>query len=158
MILAHQGLRASVIGRGRRLTQIVAWPPTSCCADWLKCYHVTFVIVDWWTCRRSTVRHCSNARTFTWPYIIDARSREYASLQVSSSFILHYLNRHRHRSSVQVEIYAFRPTGCTTAAVIVILLRTIYNDYMIIMFSRLLSFEQHVLHGLPSSCRKRSWL
>jgi len=30
----------------------VVWPTTSCCADWSKRCHVTFVTTEWWTCWR----------------------------------------------------------------------------------------------------------
>ena len=34
---------------------IVAWPTASRFADWSKCCRVTFIIIEWCTCRRSTV-------------------------------------------------------------------------------------------------------
>jgi len=30
----------------------VVWPTTSCCADWSKRCHVTFITIEWWTCWR----------------------------------------------------------------------------------------------------------
>jgi len=29
----------------------VVWPTMSCFADWSKCHHVTFIIIEWSTCR-----------------------------------------------------------------------------------------------------------
>jgi len=36
---------------------VVVWPTMSCFADWSKRHHVTFVIIESWSCRQSTVQH-----------------------------------------------------------------------------------------------------
>jgi len=53
---------------------IDVWPTMRYFADWSKRCHVTFIIIECWTCRRSTVRYCK--------YRTVSQSRDRASLQV----------------------------------------------------------------------------
>ena len=55
----------------RHLLIIVAWPTTSCFADWSKRRQVTLSIIECWTCRRSTDSHYNVTpgvrEAVTWP-------------------------------------------------------------------------------------------
>ena len=54
---------------------IVAWPTTSCFADWSKCRHVMLSIIECWTCWRSAViimspRDWLERTSLKWPSIL----------------------------------------------------------------------------------------
>jgi len=49
-----------------RTETFVVWPTRSCFADWSKCRHVTFIIVEWST-RHGRLYHSIKRYTVTWP-------------------------------------------------------------------------------------------